>query len=41
MKRQSLSQSWPVFGEEEVQITSDILRSGKVNYWTGDQGKLF
>ena len=41
MKRQVLNQSWPVFGEEEVQIVSEILRSGKVNYWTGDQGKLF
>ena len=41
MKKQALNQSWPVFGEEEVQIVSNILRSGKVNYWTGDQGKLF
>jgi dTDP-4-amino-4,6-dideoxygalactose transaminase len=41
MKKQVRNQSWPVFSEEEVQIVSDILRSGKVNYWTGDQGKLF
>ena len=41
MKKQALNQSWPVFSEEEVQIVSNILRSGKVNYWTGDQGKLF
>jgi len=40
-KKQVLKQSWPVFSEEEIQITNDILRSGKVNYWTGDQGKLF
>ncbi|MCM8539580.1 MAG: DegT/DnrJ/EryC1/StrS family aminotransferase [Lentisphaeraceae bacterium] len=28
--------SWPYFDEEMVQVTSEILRSGKVNYWTGD-----
>lgn len=33
--------SWPVFCEEEIQVASDILRSGKVNYWTGEHCKLF
>lgn len=33
--------SWPVFDEEQVLIAGEILRSGKVNYWTGDQGKAF
>jgi len=32
---------WPVFTEEEIQAVKDVLRSGKVNYWTGDQGRLF
>lgn len=27
---------WPYFGEDEVQAVSEVLRSGKVNYWTGD-----
>jgi dTDP-4-amino-4,6-dideoxygalactose transaminase len=34
-------QPWPIFCDEQVQIVSDILRSGKVNYWTGSEGKLF
>jgi dTDP-4-amino-4,6-dideoxygalactose transaminase len=32
---------WPVFDEDEIQAVSSVLRSGKVNYWTGEQGKLF
>ena len=26
---------WPVFSKKEINITSIILKSGKVNYWTG------
>ena len=33
--------SWPQFTEEEVQVAAEILRSGKVNYWTGEHGKAF
>jgi dTDP-4-amino-4,6-dideoxygalactose transaminase len=32
---------WPSFDEDDVAVVSDVLRSGKVNYWTGDQGRLF
>ncbi len=32
---------WPVFDEEMVEAAANVLRSGKVNYWTGDQGRLF
>ncbi len=32
---------WPIFDKDEINITTDILHSGKVNYWTGNQGKLF
>ncbi len=32
---------WPVFGEEEIEAAERVLRSGKVNYWTGDEGKKF
>ncbi|MBN2889628.1 MAG: DegT/DnrJ/EryC1/StrS aminotransferase family protein, partial [Deltaproteobacteria bacterium] len=32
---------WPVFSESEITAAADILRSGKVNYWTGNQGELF
>jgi len=43
MKKQQevFDQPWPVFCEEEIEIAVDIMRSGKVNYWTGDHGKLF
>ena len=32
---------WPVYSEEEISVAADVLRSGKVNYWTGDQGREF
>ena len=32
---------WPSFAEEEVAAAAAVLRSGKVNYWTGDEGRLF
>jgi len=32
---------WPVFGQEEIEAATDVLRSGKVNYWVGSEGKLF
>jgi dTDP-4-amino-4,6-dideoxygalactose transaminase len=32
---------WPHFAEDEIQATVDVLRSGKVNYWTGQEGREF
>ena len=32
---------WPVFDKNEISVASNILESGKVNYWTGNQGKNF
>lgn len=32
---------WPSFSEEEIEAVSAVLRSGKVNYWTGDEGRRF
>lgn len=32
---------WPWFAEDEVQAAAAVLRSGKVNYWTGDEGRKF
>ena len=32
---------WPYFGPDEIKATADVLQSGKVNYWTGEQGRLF
>jgi dTDP-4-amino-4,6-dideoxygalactose transaminase len=33
--------AWPHFGHDELATVAAILSSGKVNYWTGEQGKLF
>jgi len=32
---------WPLYAENEIQAVTDILKSGKVNYWTGNVGKEF
>jgi dTDP-4-amino-4,6-dideoxygalactose transaminase len=32
---------WPVFTEDEIDSVANVLRSGKVNYWTGSECKLF
>lgn len=32
---------WPYFGEDEIQAAVEVLHSGKVNYWTGNQCRLF
>lgn len=32
---------WPIYAEDEIQAVVEVLKSNKVNYWTGEQGKLF
>lgn len=32
---------WPSFSPAELQAVENVLRSGRVNYWTGDQGRNF
>jgi dTDP-4-amino-4,6-dideoxygalactose transaminase len=32
---------WPVFDDEQIAVAAAVLRSGKVNYWTGDEGRKF
>lgn len=32
---------WPQFDEDEVAAVADVLKSGRVNYWTGEQGRRF
>src|SRR5438045_3454596 len=34
-------QGWPQFDENAIQAVEAVLRSGKVNYWTGKQGMEF
>ena len=32
---------WPQFDEETIQAVEQVLRSGRVNYWTGPKGMEF
>ncbi len=32
---------WPTFEADEIEAVVQVLRSGKVNYWTGDEGRQF
>jgi dTDP-4-amino-4,6-dideoxygalactose transaminase len=33
--------SWPHFDNEDIKKASEILESGKINYWTGMEGREF
>jgi dTDP-4-amino-4,6-dideoxygalactose transaminase len=33
--------SWPNYSEDEICAVNKVLRSNKVNYWTGDEGRKF
>lgn len=32
---------WPSFSEKSIKMVSEPLKTGKVNYWTGDEGVRF
>ncbi len=32
---------WPVFAEDEIEAAAAVLRSGQVNYWTGERSQEF
>ena len=32
---------WPYYSEEEIEKVKEILSSGRVNYWTGKEGRSF
>jgi dTDP-4-amino-4,6-dideoxygalactose transaminase len=32
---------WPYFAQEEIEAAVRVLESGRVNYWTGEEGRLF
>jgi len=32
---------WPLFAPDEIEAATAVLRSGKVNYWTGDECRKF
>ena len=32
---------WPTFAADEIEAVARVLRSGRVNYWTGEEGRQF
>jgi dTDP-4-amino-4,6-dideoxygalactose transaminase len=32
---------WPYFASDEISAATDVLQSGRINYWTGGVGRLF
>ena len=36
-----LMTSWPRFEEDELEAATRVLRSGRVNYWNGEEGRAF
>jgi len=40
VRRQAFA-PWPVFAADEIEAVAEVLRSGKVNYWTGAQADEF
>ncbi len=32
---------WPHFADDEIAAAESVLRSGRVNYWTGEEGRKF
>jgi dTDP-4-amino-4,6-dideoxygalactose transaminase len=33
--------TWPYFEADEIEAATRVLQSGKVNYWTGEEGRRF
>jgi dTDP-4-amino-4,6-dideoxygalactose transaminase len=32
---------WPVYAPDEIEAVQQVLKSGRVNYWTGEEGRMF
>lgn len=41
MASRQIFPAWPVFDDEQCAAVDRVLRSGKVNYWTGDECRKF
>ncbi|MGA3010652.1 MAG: DegT/DnrJ/EryC1/StrS aminotransferase family protein [Terracidiphilus sp.] len=37
----TLDAPWPFFADDEIEAAVQVLHSGRVNYWTGNEGRLF
>ena len=35
------TETWPNYSSQEIDLVKKVLQSNKVNYWTGQQCKLF
>lgn len=33
--------AWPYFDDTDIAAVEEVLRSGRINYWTGEQGRTF
>ena len=33
--------NWPVYSQQEIDTVTKVLKSGKVNYWTGNESREF
>src|ERR1035441_10215971 len=40
-ERKATFSSWPYFAPDEIEAAAAVLQSGNVNYWTGEEGRLF
>jgi dTDP-4-amino-4,6-dideoxygalactose transaminase len=40
-RQKSAFPSWPYFAEDEIEAAAEVMRSGRVNYWSGDEGAAF
>ncbi|MFO7807792.1 DegT/DnrJ/EryC1/StrS family aminotransferase [Thioalkalivibrio sp.] len=36
-----VASSWPQFEDDELAVVREVLRSGRVNYWNGSEGREF
>lgn len=41
MQNERSFSSWPCFSDEEIDAVSAVIGSNKVNYWTGQEGRMF
>lgn len=39
--RQATWPAWPQLSEAQIEAAMRVLRSGRINYWTGDEGRQF
>lgn len=41
MEHTPVAPSWPVFTAAQINAVTEVINSGKVNYWTGPHGRAF